>query len=220
MPISSPWETSGTTRATPASRRAVDGRRVELEPGEVDRTGRRLEVGEQRVGLGDVEADRAGRRVGVAGAGSATGSRGPGGRRGLDGRRATTEQAADRTGQGCHLEPHAGGRSSGNRYGVVGPGSADPDADRGGVEGGVHDPDDVAADRGQVDLVAQPLGEVDGGSLGVVAGPVEAVVDRGLDPPPERLEQGGGQERGAGDGQGLALDHVAEHVWSRRMAPA
>ena len=79
-----------------------------------------------------------------------------------------------------------------------------------GVERRVHDADDVAADRGHVDLVAQALGEVGRGSLGVVAGAVEAVVDRGLDAPPERLEQGGGEERGAGHGHGLAPDHVAE----------
>ena len=148
----------------------------------------------------------------VAGSGSAIGSAGRAtARRGLDGRRATTEQAADRTGQGCHLEPHAGGRSSGNRYGVVGPGRRIQTPIVVGVERRVHDADDVAADRGQVDLVAQALGEVGGGSLGVVAGAVEAVVDRGLDAPPERLEEGGGEERGAGDGHGLAPDHVAEH---------
>ena len=123
---------------------------------------------------------------------------------------ATTEQAADRTGQGCHVEPHAGGRSSGNRYGLVAVGPADPDADRRRAEGRIDDADDVAADRGQVHLVAQALGEVGGGSLGVVAGAVEAVVDRGLDAPPERLEQGGGEERGPGHGHGLAADHVAE----------
>ena len=80
------------------------------------------------------------------------------------------------------------------------------------MEGGVHDADDVSADRGEVDLVAKALGEIGGRSLGVVAGAVEAVVDRGLDPPAERLEQCGGEERGAGDGHGLALGHVAEHA--------
>ena len=79
-----------------------------------------------------------------------------------------------------------------------------------GVERGIDDADDVAADRGQVDLVAQALGERGRRPLGVVAGTVEAMVDGGLDAPPERLEQGGGEERGAGDGHGLALDHVAE----------
>ena len=61
-----------------------------------------------------------------------------------------------------------------------------------------------------VHLVPEALGEVGRGSLGVVAGPVESVVDGGLDPPPERLEQGSGKERGSGDCHGLALDHAAE----------
>ena len=51
----------------------ADRRRVELEAGDLDRSGRGLEVGEQRVGLGDVDRDREARtRVG-----SASGRRAP-----------------------------------------------------------------------------------------------------------------------------------------------
>ena len=187
-----------------------DRRRVELEPGEVDRAGRGLEVGEQRIALGDVDGDRAGRGVdGRRRLGDRC--RGTGGRRGLDGGRATTEQAADRTGQCCHLEPHAGGRASGNRYGVVGRAGGSRRRPWSGGGRCPRRPTMSPLTEARSTSSAQPLGEVGRGPLGVVAGPVEAVVDGGLDPPTERLEQGGGEERGAGHGQGLALDHVAEH---------
>ena len=78
---------------------------------------------------------------------------------------------------------------------------------------------DVAADRGKVGLVAKQLGEVGRGPIGVVAGAVEAVVDRHLDPPSERLEQGGGEERGTGHGHGLALDQVAEEALQHEDGP-
>ena len=62
-----------------------------------------------------------------------------------------------------------------------------------------------------VHLVTKALGEFGRGPLGVVAGPVELMVDSGLYPSTERLEEGGGQERGGGDRDRLALDDAAEH---------
>ena len=89
---------------------------------------------------------------------------------------------------------------------------SDPDADRGRAKCGVHDSADTFAERDEIDFVPKALREVVRGSLGVVSGPVEAVVDPGLDAPPERLEQGRGEEGRAGDGQRLALGHAAEHA--------
>ena len=45
------------------------------------------------------------------------------------------------------------------------------------------------------------------------------MVDRRLDPPSEGLEQGGGKERGAGDRDGLALGHAAEHALEQEDSP-
>ena len=90
------------------------GRRVQFELRELDRTGGSLEVGEERIGLGDVHGDR----IGLGG--TRGGRRRWSGRRGGVGRMVvSTEEAADRAGQCCHLVPHAGGWASGNRYGVV-----------------------------------------------------------------------------------------------------
>src|SRR6266487_4895301 len=81
------------------------------------------------------------------------------------------------------------------RVGYVARGRSQPDVDPARAERGVHDAGDVAAERGEVDLVAEAFGEGRGRSLGVVTGAVESAVDHRLDAPAKRLEQGGGEER-------------------------
>ncbi len=95
----------------------AERRRVQLEPGDLDRAGRGLEVGEQRVRLGDVDGDR----------GPVVRGRRRAGRHGLDGdlvrlRGAggvalASQEAADRAGQLGHVGVTVVGVSSGNRYG-------------------------------------------------------------------------------------------------------
>ncbi len=88
------------------------------------------------------------------------------------------------------------------------------------MKGRVDDSREVATDRREVDLVTKPLGEEGRRPLGVVASPVEAMVDGALDAPPERLEEGGGKERGARHGDGLALDQVAEEALEQQDGAA
>ena len=59
----------------------------------------------------------------------------------------------------------------------------------GGLHGVVHRVEQIATHGPEVDLVAQSSGEGVEGPLGVVLRSVEAPIDRGLDPPPEGLEQ-------------------------------
>ena len=62
----------------------------------------------------------------------------------------------------------------------------------------------------QVDLVAQPIGELRHRPLGVVAGSIEPPVNGRLHSTPKRLEEREGDERRRRDGDGLALDEVGE----------
>ena len=52
--------------------------------------------------------------------------------------------------------------------------------------------------------------KADGDPLSVEAGPIEAPVDDRLDPPPERLEERGDDQRGQGDRDRVAAGHGAE----------
>ena len=97
-----------------------DGGGLEVEPRDVDRAGRGLEVGEERVGFRDVDRHRRVGRHRRRRAGGIRRHRGLGGRRRLGGRAvAATEEAADRAGQFGHLVPHVRACSSGKRYGPV-----------------------------------------------------------------------------------------------------
>ncbi len=116
VPISSPWDTSGTTRATPAARSWRDGRRVQLEPRDLDRPGGGLEVGEERVGLGDVDGDRVGSSAGAAPGRRATAGAGDGGRLRM-GRHDRGGGGSGGSVLSCRGHPHA--RASGNRYGRI-----------------------------------------------------------------------------------------------------
>ena len=58
---------------------------------------------------------------------------------------------------------------------------------------------DHRRERLDVELVAEPPRKGGDGPLGIVASPVEAPVDRRLDPSPERLEECRHDERGGGD---------------------
>ncbi len=65
----------------------------------------------------------------------------------------------------------------------------------------MRDAEQVAPQRVEIDLVAQPGGEGVDGALGVVAGAGEAAIDRILDPPAQRTEQRNDRERRPGDGE-------------------
>jgi hypothetical protein len=69
----------------------------------------------------------------------------------------------------------------------------------GRLHGAVDGVEEVIADRVQFDRVAQPGGEGRDGRVGVVAGTVEASVHVALDADPERVEQGGRDERRGGN---------------------
>ena len=86
MPISSPPETSGTTSDDAGLAQRVDGRRLELEPVDLDHAAGRLQVREQRVVGGDLHG-RADRQAAAATGGLAVddGSLGPQARRRLCG---------------------------------------------------------------------------------------------------------------------------------------
>ena len=84
--MSSPWVTSGHDERDAGRAEPLQRRRGQLEPRQVHRSGRRLQVGEQRVRLGDVDRDarlfgrrRPGSRRTATGAGSGEAGRGGGG---------------------------------------------------------------------------------------------------------------------------------------------
>ena len=57
------------------------------------------------------------------------------------------------------------------------------------MDGARHDRSELAAQRIEIELLAQALAERVDGRLRVVGGPVEATVDRPLDPAAKRLER-------------------------------
>lgn len=84
------------------------------------------------------------------------------------------------------------------RYGFATTGS-NPDRTRAGSQRGGEDIDDVSFDRVRIRALGDTLGEPVEHLLGVVPGPEEAPVDRGLDTAPEGIEGGGGGQRRSSD---------------------
>ena len=221
--MSSPWETSGTTSATPASRRARTAGESSSSRARSTGPGRRLEVGEQRVGLGDVDGDRAGRRRGRRAAAAAS-ARPGGGRRRLGRTVAATEEAADRAGQFAHLAASCcrsgvreslrrgpdrrgttirdGGSVAGHAHGRARRPVAARSLRRSARDGRVRRPDDLVADRLEVDLVAQPSANAR---------------------PSARRRSGRGRSggrRSAGPGAGPAGTGRRRQAWRRRPRPS
>ena len=143
----------------------VDRRRVELEVREVDRTRRGLEIGEERV-CRAMSTSGPGRTVVAAGRRAAAGALG-------GGRRREVERPADGLDE-CH-DPFLGLQRPGFVT-VIGAPRNQSATCVGGTDAADRR-DEGGADLDRVDLVAEALGERIDRPVGVVAGPIEAVVD-------------------------------------------
>jgi hypothetical protein len=62
-------------------------------------------------------------------------------------------------------------------------------------------PDELGADRFQVNIISDPAGEGCHHPLGIVASPVEPTIHQSLDPSAERIEEGNSGQGGGGNAQ-------------------